>query len=206
MRRVKALTGHTFTLHLLIWYIISIIIINKPNFICQSRPYTYLTLHVLRHISEDVVAGVHLLSSLEKDNYVRLWCHQKLTSEALYCLKEKKIIHGFSFFFESVRIKQKTEPWKEIYLQACSCSLNLACPGPWSRRIGIQSRLGALSWFSLKTCGLQSLSRVGQPMKQLVHKEGQSRESQEYWNISRISNTNSLFKKFNLIPFFNSNS
>ena len=59
----------------------------------------YLTLHMLSHISEDVVARIHLLSSLEKDNYVRLWCHQKLTSEALYCLKEKKIIHSFSFFF-----------------------------------------------------------------------------------------------------------
>ena len=43
---------------------------------------------MLSHISEDVVAGIHLLSSLEKDNYVRLWCHQKLTSEALYCLKK----------------------------------------------------------------------------------------------------------------------
>jgi len=63
-------------------------------YLLRNRLYVHnsghrLTLDFLRHISEDVVAGSDLLSSLEKNNYVRLWCHQELASKALYRLENK---------------------------------------------------------------------------------------------------------------------
>merc|ERR1719234_523576 len=48
-----------------------------------------LTLDPLCHISEDVIAACHLLTSCEKDNYVCLTCHQKLTTKAV-CSLEKE--------------------------------------------------------------------------------------------------------------------
>ena len=49
----------------------------------------YLTLHMLRHILEGVIAHVHLLSSLEKNNYVGFPSHQKLPPKAP-CRLEKE--------------------------------------------------------------------------------------------------------------------
>ena len=50
---------------------------------------------MLRHISEGVVARSDLLPPLQKNNYVRRSCHQKLSTKALHRLdkKEKSINH-----------------------------------------------------------------------------------------------------------------
>ena len=63
---------------------------TRRAFHISYKRFVHLTLHMLRHISEGVVARSDLLPPLQKNNYVRRSCHQKLTSKALHRLDKKK--------------------------------------------------------------------------------------------------------------------